>query len=340
MNYEKYLAKTEHVLLAYLGGPYVFGQDRRLRVDEPRPEPGFYRFAVTGRKARAVEAVDAVPMEGLPKSRGHVVAGFSSADTLGRVHLLPAEEPLPFAIVRARRWHSGELVFESFDFDGEIEEAARDHLERRAAIGELSGVPASLRVAYGVALGLAVAESLAVPLSVREASAFALSVSDGGEPAAREAVLDVRVRRQEAADRARFRSIVASSLAGAVYESPAPAPAPLETRSGIARHVITRAAASADRRVPTADNARQRVEATLEAANARLLRTRALGGGNLEVRFAFMDETFVSVVDAITLRVHDAGVCLAGEDDLVTLESLPSVIREAIDTDRLVITRR
>ena len=46
------------------------------------------------------------------------------------------------------------------------------------------------------------------------------------------------------------------------------------------------------------------------------------------------------VVDAITLQVYDAGVCLAGEDRLVTLDSLPSVIREAIDTSRLVITRR
>ena len=46
------------------------------------------------------------------------------------------------------------------------------------------------------------------------------------------------------------------------------------------------------------------------------------------------------VVDALSLRVIDSGVCLAGEDDLVTLDSLPGVIREAIDTDRLVITRR
>jgi len=45
-------------------------------------------------------------------------------------------------------------------------------------------------------------------------------------------------------------------------------------------------------------------------------------------------------IDAITLQVWDAGVCLAGEDRLVTLESLPGVIREAIETGRLVITRR
>jgi hypothetical protein len=52
-----------------------------------------------------------------------------------------------------------------------------------------------------------------------------------------------------------------------------------------------------------------------------------------------MDERFISIVDADSLQVVDAGVCLAGADSKVTLESLPSVIREAIDTDVLVITR-
>jgi hypothetical protein len=46
------------------------------------------------------------------------------------------------------------------------------------------------------------------------------------------------------------------------------------------------------------------------------------------------------VVDAITLHVYDSGVCLAGADELVTLDSLPGVIREAIEEDALVITRR
>ena len=52
-----------------------------------------------------------------------------------------------------------------------------------------------------------------------------------------------------------------------------------------------------------------------------------------------MGQRFISVVQSISLQVIDSGVCLAGEDELVTLDSLPGVIREAIDTDRLVITR-
>jgi hypothetical protein len=45
------------------------------------------------------------------------------------------------------------------------------------------------------------------------------------------------------------------------------------------------------------------------------------------------------LLDAQTLQVLDAGICLAGEDRLVTFESLFSVIREAIETDVLVVTR-
>ncbi|MCW5831023.1 MAG: hypothetical protein KIS78_01030 [Labilithrix sp.] len=52
-----------------------------------------------------------------------------------------------------------------------------------------------------------------------------------------------------------------------------------------------------------------------------------------------MGERFISVIDALTLQVFDSGVCLAGADRLVTLDSLPGVIREA-ETDALVITRR
>ena len=50
MDYTKFLNKTEHVVLAYLGGRYAFGKDRRLTVDEPRPTLGFHRFEVKGKK--------------------------------------------------------------------------------------------------------------------------------------------------------------------------------------------------------------------------------------------------------------------------------------------------
>jgi hypothetical protein len=77
----------------------------------------------------------------------------------------------------------------------------------------------------------------------------------------------------------------------------------------------------------------------LSRAGAWLLDSRRLSGGQLEVTFDFMGERFQSLVEADTLRVVDAGLCLAGADALVTLDSLPAVIREAIEEGVLVITR-
>lgn len=326
MNYTKFLGKKEEAVLAYLGGPNAHGKDRRLRVDEPRPSIGWSRFEIKGRSARAIEAAPSPELvlssSGLPRARGHQVrgwiAGSGARGLLERVHLMPAEEPAPFVIVRARRWHSGDLVFESLDFDGEVEEAARLRLERLEPLGEMKGIPASLRLAYGVALTIAVAERMAIPLSVREALASAARIAEGGETVARDVITALEVRRFEEAERARIRAI-------ALGHRP---------REPVTAYPVRH------RDNPTLDNAHLRAEIALDGAHARMLSSRNLGNGNLEVAFEFMGERFISVVDAITLHVYDSGVCLAGADELVTLDSLPAVIREAIDTDVLVITRR
>jgi hypothetical protein len=83
-----------------------------------------------------------------------------------------------------------------------------------------------------------------------------------------------------------------------------------------------------------------RVEEALSAAGARYRSMRHLGAGSVEVTFEFLGQRFITIVDAGTLGVIDAGICLSGADREITLESLPSVIREAVDTSRLVITRR
>ncbi len=84
----------------------------------------------------------------------------------------------------------------------------------------------------------------------------------------------------------------------------------------------------------------ERAERALLSAGAQLLDSRRLDGGLLEVTYRFMGERFLTLVERDTLRVVDAGICLAGHDDRVTLESLPGVIREAIEGHRLVIARR
>lgn len=322
MDYSKFLAKKEHAVLAYLSGPHVFGKDRRMRVEGERPAPGYHRFEVSGRNARALEAVDAPDLGDLPKMRGHLVEGWlvssAASSGLNRVFLLPDDEPPPLAIGRARRWHSGDLVFEALDFDSEAEDAARLLLEQLAPLRDLKHVPATLRTAYGIALAMAVGRRAGTPITVLEAAGSATRIAEGGEPAARELIAVLQRERSVAAARARDRALDANRPLGHVR-------APGGGRRAVA---------------PTVENAHERAEAALDGADARMLAARRLGGGlHLEVTFEFMGQRFISVVQALSLQVIDSGVCLAGEDDLVTLDSLPGVIREAIDTHRLVITR-
>ena len=67
--------------------------------------------------------------------------------------------------------------------------------------------------------------------------------------------------------------------------------------------------------------------------------------GEKVVAFRFERRRFECTCDARTLRIIDAGICLTdhetGEsgDARFTLESFPSVIREAIDGDKLVVFR-
>lgn len=332
MDYTKFLNKKEHVVLPYLGGPYVFAKDRRLRLDGDAPVLGFHRFEVSGRNARSLEVAESPELGGLPKARGHFCQGWlcgSSPDAaLVRLSLLPEEEPPPLATTRARKWHSGDWLFEALDFDGEAEEEARLRLERGDSLADLKGVAGTLRTAYGIALAIATARRLETTVSPREVASHAVRIAEGGSAVATEIVQAIARERLEEADRARIRELARGAT--------------VRVRDG--RITIEgrgeRGSPGRGREAPSVENAAMRAEAALDGAHARMMASRVLSATQIEVTWQFMDERFISVVDAITLQVYDSGVCLAGEDDLVTLDSLPGVIREAIDTGRLVITRR
>ena len=46
-----------------------------------------------------------------------------------------------------------------------------------------------------------------------------------------------------------------------------------------------------------------------------------------------------AIIAADAIRADDPAIRFVGEDGALTLESLPGVIREAVDTEQLVITR-
>jgi len=305
VDYRSFLgAASEPIVLPYFGGTRVEAADRRLRVGAP-VEPGWWRFRVEGRRAIVLEPAEPIDLADRPAVRGHHAAGwlFASGREVHRIALPPAEEPAPLARITGRVWHSGDLLLESIDFEDEAEEAARRALEEGQGIGAVRGVPPSLRAAFGFAVAEAAGRALDIPISPREAGGRVQELAEGGRPAA-DAFL-----RALAEERRRYQAEL--------------------------RYQEVRARAR-----PRTGRPEDRADAALEAAGARMINCRRLGGGNIEVRFQLDGERFVSVVNGDTLQVMDAGICLAGADRVLTLDSLPSVIREAERTDQLNITRR
>lgn len=81
-------------------------------------------------------------------------------------------------------------------------------------------------------------------------------------------------------------------------------------------------------------------------SGAQLLDAReSYNKGEMVVQYRFRQRRLECVVERDTLRVVDAGVCLTDHetgvkgDTLFTLESLPGVIGEAMDLDKLVVWR-
>lgn len=308
MSWRKFIATTESVVLPYFGGATVdAAEGRRLRVTTIVPA-GWWRFDVSGRQATPIEPAEPPDLTPLPRERGHYAARwlFFGGAREERIQLLPAEEPPALSPLSARRWHSGELVFEALEFETEAEDEARRALEAEQPIGEVKGVGASLRAAFGFVLADKLGRSLSIAVSPREVHGAALAFAERG----RDAVLEHLHQLEE---RRRLELIRVASFD------------PLRAMQQVA-------ARQPERRP-------DRVRRALDAAGAALLSERDLGNGTIEVTFDFLGERFISIVDAVTLQVYDAGICLSGEDRLVNLDSLPSVIREAIDTGQLVITR-
>jgi hypothetical protein len=307
LDYRRFLGRTEERVLAYLGGNVVVAEDRGLRV-EPPMAPGWWRFSVAGRNATPVERVEAPEdvLARLPPVTGHwsgqrLVHGAAEAESL---HLGPEDELPRFASCRARRWHSGDLVFERLELESDAEEVARRAFEDRAPLAGATGIPGTLRAAFALAVVAEVSARAGVAAAPLEVRARLNDVAEEGWPAAAAALEALRREREAAAALARRRAVVRP-------EPPRPAPA---------RDPIERATAA------------------LSGSGAVLLDGRRLADGLVEVTYRFMGERFRAVVDGASLQVVDAGVCLSGHDEELTLDSLPSVIREGARDGVLVIT--
>jgi hypothetical protein len=313
-DFRAFLAPKEPVVLPYFGGTRVDAADRRFRVEGELPV-GWWRFRVEGRRAVPVDPASPAELGALPRVRGHWVDGWIVIDgrQVARVALPPDDEPPTFSRAVARRWYSGDLVFEALDFEDDAELEARRALDERRPIGELRGAVPSLRVAFGVALGVLIGRELGVAISVRELVPRAVAIGERGRDAVREWLDELAAERARAWEAARRRA----------------AEIQLEAVAGTARELARRG------------DPVQRADDALDGAKARMLSCRRVErGARLDVTYEVDGTRIISMVDAATLQVIDAGICLSGQHGVLTLDAMPSVVREAIEQDHLNITRR
>ncbi len=315
VDYKKFLARPDEEIVAiYLGGPTVETADRRFRVetqgvDAALRQPGFVRFRIRGRSAVPIARESAMDLSGLPSRTGHQAGGYlATGGAFERMELLPEGELELVAPVRARV-HAGVLVFDEVLFDSEVEVAVREALLEGRGLGGIKGVAASLRAAFAAATALRAGTRLHIAVSPNEVRASIHLLADGGAAAAEEILRPIAARRREA------------------------------ERTGLVHQVVegtrTRPRAAARRADPI-----EECERVLVAAGATFLSARRVDSDRIEVRYGFLGERFITLVDAETLNVVDAGICLSGADRELGLDAMPSVIREAIDDDVLNITRR
>jgi hypothetical protein len=279
----------------------------------------------------------------LPLERGPVIrlGGVWSIVDGGRgcraLELMPqGEEPPLFAPARARRWPSGELLlWDGLEFESEAEEAARRALEDGRGLADVKGASAALRAAFAFAAAEAASTELGIPARPAELRRWVRDIAERGRAAADEALRALEHERAAFAARVAAERAARDNAREAAERQAQVEAARAARRAARRPRVLSRVGPGA----ALVDELEALVEDSLSGAGAILDGVRRLGTGLCEVRWRFGGERFVSVVKEDGLRVVDAGVCLAGADDWVTLDSLPSVVREAIDTDALVITR-
>ena len=57
------------------------------------------------------------------------------------------------------------------------------------------------------------------------------------------------------------------------------------------------------------------------------------------MRYRVVGRRFECVLDTESLQIMDAGICLSGTDEELNLSSLPSAVREAVESGQLHVFR-
>lgn len=82
-----------------------------------------------------------------------------------------------------------------------------------------------------------------------------------------------------------------------------------------------------------------KISLALSHTGAELVNWRRNGEQQAVVRYRLGGRRFECVIDTNSLQIVDAGICLSGADEELNLSSLPSAVREAINSGQLHVFR-
>ena len=104
MDYRKFLAREEVLVLPWFGGGFVHAKDRRLRIDGGRElldREGWFEFVIKGRHATVRGRAEAPDLSDLPLVRGHLLGNRLVTDGARAEPLHALEHPLEEGLARA-----------------------------------------------------------------------------------------------------------------------------------------------------------------------------------------------------------------------------------------------
>jgi len=310
------LSQEEILTLPWTGGRELHGDLRAWTIagDLPR-EHGWHRFQVDGSKrATWVDVGEADPCfdEGRPTVRGYLVGDHIIADNVslcgdilavfrGSEQVWLVEPGLErFARVLVARHRDGRLYYVRQEFpQGPEFEVVEAWQDDREDLDDISGVPPALDGAYRW-----------LRWQKYQAEEHRRELARQAAAAAAEAAAEAERMERRTEYRARLDAAAVNRMCGAQWD--------FET---VARDALA-------------------------VSGAELMDHRpSVNKDEMIVQFRFRDRRFECACHQRTLRITDSGICLIDHateergDTRFTLESLPGVINEAIDDDKLVVFR-
>lgn len=315
MGWRDLLQKTEHVTAPWVGGRKLQIGVRTWTIEGRLPrEYGWYRFEITGQKAKALEASDPAPEVLIEPARGYLVGdrlireGARVEPTAAAI--IATSEPVLLLdpgldrfvrISAGRLYEGGPLIFKGQEMPlGPEESVLSEFLDEATSVAHVKEVPPALDAAFRMESWRRI------------------------EAARQRAELE-RIRREEEARRQ------------------------AEERR---QQLFQQLGDAAGRRQMAAVDFAEAARAALAVGGAVYLDHRAsTRRGEMAVRFRFNGRRFECVCDQNTLRIIESGICLTAHyddddfeggtrgDTFFTLESLPAVIAQAIGEGKLVVFR-